>query len=97
VAWVPSQLAPHSVPLAGHTPCAASPVTNEQLPTLPGTAQDSQAVWHAWLQHTPSAHCPEAHSAPLWHTSLFFFLHTPLASQVFAPVHESASSSSVTG
>jgi hypothetical protein len=39
---------------------------------------------------------PEAQSAPMVHACPFFFLHNPVASQVFAPVQLSASSAPVT-
>jgi hypothetical protein len=35
-----------------------------QVPTLPASAQDWHVPPHAVLQQTPSAHWPDAHSAP---------------------------------
>jgi hypothetical protein len=36
-------------------------VTGEQVPTLPGTLQESQAPVQAVSQHTPSTHWPVPH------------------------------------
>ena len=50
---------------AGHTPLGSMPVgTGVQVPTMRGSAHDSQPAVHARSQHTPSAQKLDAHSAP---------------------------------
>ena len=48
----------------------------EQVPTLPGSAQDWHVPLHAALQHTPSTHWPDAHSAPAAQDSPLAFFET---------------------
>jgi len=48
-----------------HTPCGsvAPAAIGEQVPIRPGSAHETQAPWHATLQHTPSEQKPLVHSA----------------------------------
>ena len=82
---LPLQLPPQALPSLAQAlrePCGA-PATATHCPTLPATSQAWHWPLHAWLQQTPSAQDPLAHSfpAPQARPSVFFATHWPEPSQ----------------
>jgi hypothetical protein len=71
-----------------HSGLSSAPVTWWQVPP----AQLWQAASQAAVQHTPSRQKPVAHSVPAPQVCPIFFLQTPAASHVIAPVHSGLSS-----
>jgi hypothetical protein len=84
------------VPAQGGWPDLGVPVMILQVPSLPGLLQYSHDPEQALLQQTASAQVVLRHSVPVEHDCPAFFLHAPLALQVFAPLQLSGSSAFVT-
>jgi hypothetical protein len=91
---------PSHAPLFGHTGFPADPagagvhVPSAVAPT--DFAHTSQDALQAVLQHTKSEANPLAHVVGSVAACPFFSLHTPVASHVLLPAHESGSSAFVT-
>jgi hypothetical protein len=77
---LPQLAAPSSL----HTPARSVPPAGigEQVPTLPGTAHETQLALQAVLQHTPWAQIPLTHSAFPAHTAPAVFRPHDPAPQV---------------